>query len=348
MLNYQIKNDLTSIASEEWNNLLKDSDTATVFQTKEYLTAWSEAFLNDKSEVLIVMVYDDKELIGIAPLRFRRSHLVQGATLGQITFLGTDSVGKRQDLVTDFGDIVAEKGREKEVWEEVLKALRETKEVQEIVLDYVRESSPSFSVLKEKGHEINEMIDNTHPDVAPYLDLPKTWEEYLGQLGRKGRHELRRKLRRLEEHGYTIEKVEQVAQVGQVEKEEAIKEFIRLHKTSTVEKDRFMTSQMAEFFTKMTNNLSSKNLVDLTFMRFGQENVAVTFSFLWNNEYWLYNSGFDRKYENLAVGFLLKALTVKMAIEKGYQCYSFLRGNERYKYDLGAIDEKLYKVVIRL
>ncbi len=343
MFHYQIKTRLEEIDLESWNRLLKNSSTATIFQTPEYLKAWTETFLEDKKEIFLVAVYEKKELIGLAPLRKR--FWASRNDGKSITFLGTDPVGEGQDLVTDFGDIVAKNGREKEIWEEIIRGMRETKEAREVVLDYIRESSPSFKILKEEGHEVSEMIDNAMPDVAPYLDLPKTWEEYLLNLGRKERHELRRKLRRLEEHGYTIEQVANVAQVGQVE---TIREFISLHKTSTVEKDRFMTNQMEGFFTKVAYNSGSKNLVDLTFMRFGQQKVAATFSFVWKDEYWLYNSGFDRAYDSLAVGFLLKALTIKMAIEKGFKRYSFLRGNERYKYDLGGKDEKLYKVQIKL
>ena len=329
MLRYQIKTDLGAISQEEWGGLLKDSETGTVFQTPEYLSAWCEAFLTDKREICLVEVYDNNELIGLAPLRKQRQ---------KITFLGTDRVGKGQDLVTDFGDIVAKKGREKEVWEQIILGIKETGE-QEITLDYVRENSPSLKLLKDQGHKISEMVDNANPDVAPFFDLPKTWEEYLTQLSREERHELRRKLRRLEAHGYTVAKAEINT--------ENINEFIRLHKASTVEKDRFMTFQMEGFFQKIAKNLSDSKRISLSFMHFGQENVSATFSFIWKNEFWLYNSGFDRKYDYLAVGFLLKALTVSMAIENGLERYSFLRGNERYKYDLGAKDEKLYKMVIK-
>jgi len=338
MLRYEIKSDLLSIPLEDWNNLLSDSITATVFQTPEYCQAWWNVFVHDDKQLCLVVIYDEKEIIGIAPLRRQND---------KITFLGTDSVGKGQDLVTDFGDIVAKKGREKEIWKQVVGAIREMRVVREVVLDYVRESSQSFSVLKESGHQISEMIDNANSDVAPYLFLPKTWDEYLAQLGRKERHELRRKLRRLEGVGYEIDSFP----IGQLNysyrHSEVVKEFIRLHKLSTREKDLFMTSLMETFFTKLSEVFTPQGLLEFSFLKIGGENVASTISFLWKNEFWLYNSGFDRKYDNLAIGFLLKALTIKMAIEKGFARYSFLRGNERYKYDLGAKDEKLYKIIIK-
>jgi CelD/BcsL family acetyltransferase involved in cellulose biosynthesis len=158
------------------------------------------------------------------------------------------------------------------------------------------------------------------------------------KLKRKERHEFKRKLRRLESETYQIV----VSQNPNLD----IDEFIRLHKASTGDKDRFMTKKMEGFFKQIVRVLSPKGLIDLLFMQIDGKNVSSIISFVWQNEYWLYNSGFDRDYTNLAVGFLLKALSVKYAIAKGYKRYNFLRGNERYKYDLGAKDERLYKMKI--
>ena len=37
-----------------------------------------------------------------------------------------------------------------------------------------------------------------------------------------------------------------------------------------------------------------------------------------------------------SAGLLLKALTIRHAIDEGLAYYDFLRGDEAYKYDLGA------------
>lgn len=354
MITTKVINNITEI-KEEWNKLLQNSDTATVFQTPEYIEAWCESFVKDAKEIAIMAVFEGvpafaksdlvsvftkisadksagkegKELIGIAPLR---------RVGDKITFLGTDKIGEKGDLVTDFGDIVCQKGKEKEVWENVLQALKELG-VQIIELDYLREYSLSFKILSEK-HQSTQMMDIQTPDVAPFIDLPKTFEEYLAFLNRKDRHELKRKLRRLEGMGYEI--------IISQNPTKDIEEFIRLHKVSTEDKDKFMTEEMATFFRRITEKLLVKNCIEIVFMLINGVKVSSTFSFLCHNEYWLYNSGFDRNFEYNAVGLLLKALTIKMAIEKGLTKYNFLRGNERYKYDLGAKDERLYRITVEL
>lgn len=328
MLTYRIyqnlKEEITGL-----DDLLEISQTPTIFQTKEYLLAWSESFIKDQKEIFLIAVLQDEKLVGFAPMRKKDNKL---------TFLGTDSVGDNHDLVTDFGDIAVLPGMEDVVWKEIFKAAAENK-ISVVELDYLRQSSTSFGVLQKQGALVSEMMDQGSVDVSPYLTIPIDFDKYLEGLERKARHELRRKMRRLDAGGYAV---------TQSFDPQQLKEFIRLHKASTIEKDVFMSKQMEDFFQRISENLGKKKAIIFQFMEIDRKNVAATVAFLWKNEYWLYNSGFDRNYEHLSTGFLLKAMTIKYAIEKRMKKYSFLRGNERYKYDLGAKDDVLYKALVRL
>ena len=42
-----------------------------------------------------------------------------------------------------------------------------------------------------------------------------------------------------------------------------------------------------------------------------------------------------------------KALCLKWAIEHGKTGLDFLRGDEPYKYDLGATDQNIYRILVR-
>ena len=62
------------------------------------------------------------------------------------------------------------------------------------------------------------------------------------------------------------------------------------------------------------------------------------------DELWLYNSGFDPEFSFYSTGVVLKALSIKKAVEDGKKKYDFLRGGERYKYELGAKDLQLFRI----
>ncbi|MDZ7587009.1 MAG: GNAT family N-acetyltransferase [Patescibacteria group bacterium] len=194
-----------------------------------------------------------------------------------------------------------------------------------IQLDYVREDSETYSAFAKSYGE-------TKQEVAPYIDLPKTWEEYLDGLKRKYRKEIKRKIKRLESAGYEIIQ------------ENNVEEFIRLHRLSDPEKKKFMSQSMAEFFKDLLKIKIPGWQTKMNFLRIGDKNAASIVTFENASEVWLYNSGFDPEFSFYSVGVVLKVLNIKKAIEDGKKKYDFLRGNERYKYELGGKDLQLYKL----
>src|SRR3990167_7329156 len=82
---------------------IEDSDTASVFQSKDWLEVWWKHFGGKESELVRLGVYEGSSLIGVANLERKD---------GVLMFLGTDLV--------DFGDIAATKGNEEKVWRQLL------------------------------------------------------------------------------------------------------------------------------------------------------------------------------------------------------------------------------------
>ncbi len=294
-----------------WDDLVRQSPTATFFQTREWLKIWLKHF---PVEHKIIGIYEGEELIGIAPL-----NLVND----KVNLLGITPV-LHGELVSDYGDIIAKTSYEKIIWREILTKFKS------IVLDFVREDSPSLKILQELGGETEEV------DEAPYLDLPKTWEEYLLSLDRHNRHELKRKMRKIENEDVTI-----VSSSGSLED---ITELFRLMEISIEEKKRFLSPEMKAYFQDIVASGLKNKTAELMFMQKDHRNIAVTLSFIYQNDVLLYNSGFDPEYGYLSAGLILKAHLIKRAIEQNMKRFDFLRGNERYKYDLGGKKRKLYKI----
>lgn len=324
---------------KNWNKLVEESSTATFFQTREWLQVWLKHF---GGESIIYAVYERNEVVGIVPFIKREDKL---------ELLGTSEVLDGQ-MVSDFGDVIAVGGREREVWQEIIaeiqnpclagKQAKSQVQIKSkipawpagrqnpiIELNFIRENSPSFIILKELGGQAEEV------DVAPYIDLPKTWEEYLSMLDRHDRHELRRKIRKLEE--------QEAFSVCPEGKMEDIDEFLRLMKLSSDKKMDFLSKKMENFFQDIFLVFSKTKQLKLCFLKLNNINIASVIIFTYKNEYLLYNSGYDPEYYKLSPGLLLKAFTIKQAIEEERKKFDFLRGNERYKYDLGGRLRRLYK-----
>ena len=247
-----------------------------------------------------------------------------GATL---IFLGMRKVMGKEE-VTDYGDADIDPAL----------LLQKTKEMGclEIVLDYVREDSHLY-------HYFNTQKNGTiHlQEVSPFIQLPQTWNTYLETLDRVERKELKRKLKRLETIPYSFE-------VFSSNNEEAFSELIKLHKLSNTHKDTFMSPEMENFFYDLGQVPKVDWQMAIATLKIKNKYVAAILFFENNTTAMLYNSGYDPAYKYYSNGLMLHALLIKRNMEKGLKVHDFLRGKERYKYDLGGKDLNLYKISITL
>ena len=101
--------------------------------------------------------------------------------------------------------------------------------------------------------------------------MPATWEDYLASLGKKDRHELRRKIRRLYDSGASVEFDVYSTQQDVVA---AMDDFLALHTQSRQDKTDFMTPEMESFFRRMASALAAEGLVRLFMLRINGKPAA--------------------------------------------------------------------------
>ncbi len=162
------------------------------------------------------------------------------------------------------------------------------------------------------------------------LDLPGSYEGWLMAIGRKERHEVRRKRRRFEEEFGPIT-VEEVGAQG-------VDAFCDLHRTSPGDKGTFMTPTMQAFFAELVERAGASihNLVC------EGRTVASAFGFETEHGYYYYNSAFDAAAAHTSPGVVLLSAIIEHQIERGAQVFDFLKGAESYKYRHGAVPRELY------
>jgi CelD/BcsL family acetyltransferase involved in cellulose biosynthesis len=78
----------------------------------------------------------------------------------------------------------------------------------------------------------------------------------------------------------------------------------------------------------------------------GGKRVASTFSFTYSGTFYLYNSAFAAAAAALSPGIMIVVLLIRRCIEQGMRRFDFLRGTERYKFELGAERLPLHAVKI--
>jgi CelD/BcsL family acetyltransferase involved in cellulose biosynthesis len=170
-------------------------------------------------------------------------------------------------------------------------------------------------------------------EAAAVLHVAPTWDGVMDALGKKQRHELRRKRRRYEE-------LLGPPALERVEGTEAVARFAALHRDATGEKGEFMTDEMEAFFADLHRDAGA--VVDLLVA--GDTAVAAAFGFEDNDTYYLYNSAYDTRHGDASPGNVLVELAMRQAVSSGRDRIDFLKGDEAYKYRLGAHPRRLHRV----
>lgn len=314
------------LLSVEWNTLLQSSQADTPFLTREWQAAYRRVF--DEGVLKVIEVRDDDgTLIGIAPLYCT---VIDG--MRTLLFLGGADP-------SDYLDMIIARGREAEVGAAIVEALAASNDWDQIDLYNVPETSPTREWLGESVSAQGWAFDDERQVVSPRLILPEsiTFEDYVAGLKKRDRHELRRKLRRAN----ATEGLRWYLVDGEFasELEPEVDAFIDLLKRSRRDKAEFMTSQMRRFFFEGVRAAHRGGWLQLAFLEVEGRKAATYLSFDYDDRLMVYNSGMDPdSFRSLSTGIVLMARLIENAIQKGKRVVDFMRGDEEYKYRLGAED----------
>ena len=174
-------------------------------------------------------------------------------------------------------------------------------------------------------------------DQVVNLMLPESYEKYLAVLPRKKRHELKRKKVRFQE------KYPQ-AVLRESKDSEIFETFIKLHKTSDGDKGNFMNDEVTAFFSSLLTMKGWK----IYYLEV--DNAIAACCFVYEDEVgsYLYNSSKNNTFNEVNPGIIIIDKIIEQLISKEFTFFDFLKGTERYKFDLGGISTQLYDIEITL
>ena len=244
--------------------------------------------------------------------------------------------------VSDYFDLLARSGREAEFLTAFLDHLAEDAEWDVVDLHSVPAGSPTLTLLPELARSRGYAVAVSQEEVCPIVDLPATWDAYLDSLGKKDRHELRRKLRRLQAE--TSWRWQTITEAGELPA--AVDDFFELHARSGVDKAGFWDEARRAFFRDNARVMMEAGWLHLSFLELNGKRAAAIYAYDYHDTLGLYNSGYDPAFGYYSVGVLQVALGIQEAITAGKARFDFLRGSEPYKYTFGATDSAVHNVII--
>jgi CelD/BcsL family acetyltransferase involved in cellulose biosynthesis len=308
---------------EQWNTLLFRSDQSYPFLSHQWFDAWWQCFGQD--HILEILFFrDESDLpVGIAPMMIGD---------GVLQFIASCEV-------TDYCDFILSADNRNEFWIGLFDYFRKNHaKFSRIEFINIPESSLTLLDMPRLAVEHGFLCEVKKSEKVPVLTLPDSHDKYLQRIGRKNRHELRRKIRKLEGLGDVhLERISESEKLSS-----AIQEFISLHRESGSDKQEFWRKRgMPEFFDKLTALFVLESWVELIMLYAEKNLIAALLSFPFGDTLYFYNVAYNKEYSPFSPGFFLFDRSIRQAISERKQVADFLRGGEKYKYFFGAEDSKI-------
>jgi CelD/BcsL family acetyltransferase involved in cellulose biosynthesis len=358
---------LADIPRPTWDDLVRRTPAATPFADWAFHRAWWDGYGDNAHEETLVVVDADAppgaDPVAIVPLMHRHeveptdalthTTIRHGADLeltpvpptATAIFFGASYHADYATILTDRADLPAVAdaiatylaGPDCGNWDVVdLRRLR--------CADPTGETLAAALGARE--------IDNgwTHnlerEDVCPVLTLPDgvDMDGYLATLGKKERHEIRRKVRR-------------AAAVGDIRLDRSsdpladLDDFIDLHQKRWGERGLFPPTiggeQSRVFIRRLFELYGDRGPIHLSFLSVGDRRIAAGIHFETADGILYYNAGVDPDARDLSPGVVMVYAYIEQALAVGCRRVDFLRGDESYKYEWGAIDEPIQRLLVR-
>jgi Acetyltransferase (GNAT) domain len=370
-----------AIPRRAWDRLVAATPSATPFSRWTFHRAWWDAYGSTAHEQYLAFVAPGDsasapdpiarpdDILGIVPLMHRHevepTDAATATVLRRRTAAGTSlrpdakAVFMAASYHADYATLLAAPPDLPPIADSLARACCKSPEPGEQPWDVIdlrrfRADDPAIAALagafRAHEHEGAWTVELEQEDVCPVLDLRNAaadWDTYLGALDKKARHEIRRKLRRAEAAGQVRYEASDLGP-------NAVEEFIRLHQARWGEEGLFPATEGGERSREFLHRLAQLEAAEgagaqmqIGAVSVGDQVIFATLGFDDGTTTYFYNAGMDPTARDLSPGVTGTAEYIRNRLEAGRATFDFLRGNEPYKYEWGARDKPLMRLIVQ-
>ncbi|MDP9483367.1 MAG: GNAT family N-acetyltransferase [Chloroflexota bacterium] len=369
-----LRRPFASVAAATWDTLADRNPWATPFSRWAFHRSWWNAYgASAHDETMLVLDADrssDAEPVAIVPLMHRHevepTDAVEQTTIRHGSPIALTPVPPTAKAVffgasyhADYATVLAAPADLDAVAGAVVEALAagpvaddaHTEPWDVVDLRRLRCGDPTASALSaafgQHAAEQDWTVDLEREDVCPVATIPSQVEDldgFLATLGKKERHEIRRKLRRAEAAG-------EVALAQSIQPLVDLPAFIDLHQRRWGDAGLFRPTPGGDasrrFIRDLFESFGPDGPVKLCFLTVAGRRIGAGITFEYDDTMAYYNAGLDPDARDLSPGVIMAAKYVERAIAAGHHRLDFLRGDEPYKYEWGAVDEPIQRLLVR-
>ena len=310
---------------DEWNSLLESCNHRNVFLSWHWMSTWWSVYGKEKSELYIVLMYDNDLLVSIIPFvkEMVSVHPFNGISL--LKLMGTG------ESYPEYLDIICLNGYETAVLDALSSYLlyRGHKDWDVLNLHNLLESSLFCQLIARP--EFNEpchiMIKRYN---IPYLSLASSWESLMRSLTANMRSNIRRRRKKVAKaygESWYIETASDITS-----RMDILQHLHRLRWESSGLPGTFSSEKFSLFHNILAKLLYETGHLRLFLLWINHDPVAALYGFLYNNKFHYYQSGANPAYRSIGVGaFLMELCMEYLIVQDGAKEFDFLTGEEDYK-----------------
>jgi CelD/BcsL family acetyltransferase involved in cellulose biosynthesis len=317
--------DPTAFVGRDWTSLAESDPDGTIFHTPRYLKLYWEEF--GSGSLQLAFVKDGNDTVAAAAFEIAE---------GTATFLGGFEI-------TDYLGPVGLPQVRQHAAKELMASLAARDDWETADLRGLPESSGWHSALEDGARDAALAVEASTDGIAPLLRLSTSFDAYLSALPGKLRHEIRRKRRRLREAMPSARLVDATTQTFPTN----FDGFVQLHRSSTGSKGKFMYPGMELFFRRLGEALVTDGTFRLVFLENDGTKIAGAVGFNDRGRFLLYNTAYDHAHSALSPGIVLLTMLIEELTGADCQALDLLKGDEEYKYRLGARPCRIVRLVLR-
>jgi CelD/BcsL family acetyltransferase involved in cellulose biosynthesis len=324
----------------EWNTLLQQSFSNTIFLTWEWVLAWWRSYGSEK-RLWILRVERDGRLVGLVPLYSKIFSKLKAFRYRGLYLIG-DGSGD-----SDYLDVITRAGEEEFVIVSIVTFLLNHRDQWDILfLNEIPETSQNLKLLKRLFRQSGcYWTESNIP--CTYVNLPTDWAGYLKSLKPRMRTKIRSVTRRLEES----HKIRVDCCAGAADLNGRLESLFELHNRrwrSNGKEGVFLCQNKRRFYQEMSALFMSRGWLRFYSLAIDDRYAAHQFCFEYQERTFLLQEGYDPDWAGYGIGNVLRGYVFQDCIERGIKIYDFLGGVTPHKLSWGGRTKTSVRGVIAL
>lgn len=320
--------------AEPWNRLADRR----AFHRWEWHRAWLSNFESEARPRILVVRDGQENVVGIAP--FCQTRRAAMGNVLQFTAAG--------DVCTDFMKIVCHQGLVEPVTELMVSAMTSP----EFHSRYARIDLVEFEGFVSGERSVERMIErlataNWHREQRTLentwrVDLTGGWEGLRANVKKSIRRKINKAQNRFKDPEFRFETLADWSDI-----ESVWPKFVILHQKRRNELGQpgcFADHRFENFLLEATHALADGGLAKMSVVWFQDRMLSAVLCFELDDGLGMYQSGTETELSHLEPGHLANAWTLRYAIDHGYRWFDYLRGDEPYKAQWGAVPTAVQRV----